>query len=278
MDGATAPRRGAAHGVHGLRGAHPPTAPAGPTEPEENTAMSNARSDRPRRPAPPGAAPQRPGWPEVIAGLAAGAAAVVSLVLIPSEPLGPVAFGLLVASWSGVTGLFGFAVAAALRIRSLTAFNIRRTTWRWMLLGALWGLIALLVKGAVILAVTTLTGYAEDPQGMYYDAAGGGAVAFVLTVLFLAVLTPIGEEFLFRGVVATSLYRYGPVIGALGSSAIFAVFHGVNIILPAAFVVGLIAAEVMRRSGSIWPAVAVHAVNNAALPLLVLFTGFSGPA
>ena len=37
-------------------------------------------------------------------------------------------------------------------------------------------------------------------------------------------------------------------------------------------------AQVMRRSGSIWPAVIVHAVNNAALPLLVLLTGTSGPA
>ncbi|NYI98379.1 hypothetical protein [Streptomonospora nanhaiensis] len=40
---------------------------------------------------------------------------------------------------------------------------------------------------------------------------------------------------------------------------------------------GVIACEVMRRSGSVWPAVAVRVVNNLALPLLVLFTGFTGP-
>ncbi|MEV4165826.1 hypothetical protein [Nonomuraea dietziae] len=37
----------------------------------------------------------------------------------------------------------------------------------------------------------------------------------------------------------------------------------------------------MRRSRSIWPAVAVHAVhavNNLALPTLVLLTGTTGPA
>ncbi|MGQ4271046.1 lysostaphin resistance A-like protein [Nocardiopsis changdeensis] len=241
--------------------------------------MSSTRSDHPGRSAPAaGAALRRPGWPEVIAGLAALTAAGVLLVFIPSEPLGPVAFGLVVAAWSGVAGLFGFAVAAALRIRSLAAFNVRRTTARWMLIGAAWGLAALLLKGGLILAITALTGYEENPQGMYYDAAGGGLPAFFLTVLFLAVLTPIGEEFLFRGVVTTALLRYGPVIGSLGGSAVFAVFHGVNIILPAAFVVGLVAAEVMRRSGSIWPAVAVHSVNNLALPLLVLLTGTAGPA
>ncbi|MFC7585063.1 CPBP family intramembrane glutamic endopeptidase [Nonomuraea antimicrobica] len=112
---------------------------------------------------------------------------------------------------------------------------------------------------------------------MYYDAAGGGLLPLILTILFLAVLTPIGEEFLFRGVLTNALLRYGPLVGVLGSSAVFALFHGVNIILPAAFVVGVVAAELMRRSGSIWPAVAVHAVNNLALPLLVLFTGATGP-
>jgi membrane protease YdiL (CAAX protease family) len=71
-------------------------------------------------------------------------------------------------------------------------------------------------------------------------------------VLFLSVLTPVGEEFLFRGVVANALLRYGPVVG-------------------------VIAAELMRRSGSVWPAVAVHVVNNLALPLYVLLTGATGP-
>jgi uncharacterized protein len=42
--------------------------------------------------------------------------------------------------------------------------------------------------------------------------------------------------------------------------------------------VGVIVAEVMRRSGSIWPPVIVDAVNNVGLALLVLLTGTTGPA
>ncbi|QVJ03189.1 CPBP family intramembrane metalloprotease [Nocardiopsis eucommiae] len=209
------------------------------------------------------------------------AISVAVLVLLgPVGPLDldPLVFGLLVSAWSGVGGLAGFGVAYAVRVRSLAVFGIRRTTWRWMLLGAGWGVVALVAKGLVILAITGLTGYDSNPQGVYFDTAASGAVGLVLTLLFLAVLTPIGEEFLFRGVVTNALLRYGPWIGVLGSSAIFAVFHGVNLILPAAFVVGVIAAEVMRRSGSVWPAVAVHSVNNLALPLLVLFTGASLPS
>jgi membrane protease YdiL (CAAX protease family) len=224
-------------------------------------------------------APARPGWPEVVVGLLAMAAAAAIAVLF--GPLGldlePVAFGLVVAAWSGLAGLVGFAAAVMVRIRSLGAFGVRRTTWRWMLVGVAAGVVAFALKGAVNSVIINLTGFDDNPQGMYYDAAGGGALAAVLTILFLAVLTPIGEEFLFRGVVANALLRYGPVIGVVVSSAVFAAAHGVNIAFPSAFVVGVVAAETMRRSGSVWPAVAVHCVNNLGLPLLVLFGG-TGPA
>ncbi|QBI56249.1 CPBP family intramembrane glutamic endopeptidase [Streptomonospora litoralis] len=225
------------------------------------------------------AAPVRPGWIEIAVGLLA---LVASTIVLPffgpwGLELNDVAYGLVVAAWSGIAGLVGFGAAALVRIRSLGAFGVKRTSWRWMLAGVAGGLVALAAKGAVILAITALTGFDSNPQGMYYDAAGGGVLPLILTFAFLAVLTPIGEEFLFRGVLANALLRYGPVVGVLSSSVVFGLFHGINIVLPAAIVVGIVAAELMRRSGSIWPAVVVHAVNNAALPLLVLVTGTGGP-
>ncbi|KIH98116.1 abortive infection protein [Streptomonospora alba] len=245
--------------------------------------MSTARpehSDRPHEPAAAGAAgPVRPGWPEVVVGLVALVAAVVVLPFF--GPLGleldDVTYGLVVAAWSGVAGLTGFAAAALVRIRSWGAFSVRRTTWRWMGIGVFGGLVALGANAALTYGITELTGFDANPQGMYYDAAGGGVLPMVLTFSFLSLLTPLGEEFLFRGVLANALLRYGPVVGVLGSSVVFALFHGINIVLPAALAVGVVAAELMRRSGSIWPAVAVHVVNNAALPLYVLLTG-PGPA
>ncbi|MFC3996123.1 type II CAAX prenyl endopeptidase Rce1 family protein [Nocardiopsis sediminis] len=238
----------------------------------------------PHPPAPTGTgSPARPGFIECLLGLIAMVAATAVLPFLGPFGLGldedPVVYGLLVAAWSGVVGLIGFAAAALIRIRSWGAFSVRRTTWRWMALGVLGGLVALVAKYVLVSAVTMFTDFGDtDPQGMYYDAAGGGALAGVLTLLFLAVLTPIGEEFLFRGVITNALLRHGPLIGVLGGSVIFALAHGINIILPVAILVGIIAAELMRRSGSIWPAVAVHAVNNAVLPLLVMVTGYSGPS
>ena len=95
----------------------------------------------------------------------------------------------------------------------------------------------------------------------------------LLATLHMGVLTPIGEEFLFRGVVTTALLRYGPFIGVVGSTVIFALLHGINMILPAALVAGLVTGEVFRRSGSIWPAVIVHVVFNLpTIPAMVLLS------
>ncbi|WP_017626514.1 CPBP family intramembrane glutamic endopeptidase [Nocardiopsis chromatogenes] len=237
--------------------------------------MSATGPDRLSSP-PDSAASVRPGWPEVAVGLLGLVVATSGLLLFGAKgplTLDPVAFGLVVAAWSGIAGLFGFGAAVVVRRRPLAAFGVRRTSWRWMLIGAAAGLLALGAKAAVSAAIASLTDFEDtNPQGMYFDAAGGGVLPLILTFLFLAILTPIGEEFLFRGVVTNALLRYGPLVGVLGGSAVFALFHGFNYILPAAFIVGVVAAEVMRRSGSIWPAVTVHAVNNTALPLVVLIT------
>ena len=57
----------------------------------------------------------------------------------------------------------------------------------------------------------------------------------------------------------------------VGSAFVFALFHGINPVFPAAIVGGLAAGELFRRSGSIWPAVTLHAVLNLpTIPMLVL--------
>jgi membrane protease YdiL (CAAX protease family) len=48
----------------------------------------------------------------------------------------------------------------------------------------------------------------------------------------------------------------------VGSTLIFALAHGINIVFPAAVVAGLATAEIYRCSGSVWTAVVVHVVFN----------------
>jgi uncharacterized protein len=73
---------------------------------------------------------------------------------------------------------------------------------------------------------------------------------------------PTRPGWLFRGVVATALMRYGTVVGVAGSAVIFAAVHGPDAVAVTAVLVGLINVVLLRRSGSIWPGVVAHAVNN----------------
>lgn len=215
---------------------------------------------------------RRPGWPEIIVGLIV--MAVVGYgggVLILVSGFDPVLVGLVFAAWSGIAALIAFGAAVGLRIRSWSAFGVRAVSWRWIAIGLGAGVFAFLAKGVAVMAYVQLTGDSTNPQTVYATGAGGGMGVLVLTMLLLGVLTPLGEEFLFRGVVTNALLRYGPFIGVVGSALIFALMHGINVVFPAAFVAGLVAGEVFRRSGSVWPAVMVHVVFNLpAVPALFL--------
>ncbi|WP_051571061.1 CPBP family intramembrane glutamic endopeptidase [Cryptosporangium arvum] len=217
----------------------------------------------------------RPGWTEIVVGLVVLAVLAYGFPILlqwvgADDAMGPIAFGVILAAVSGVAGLIAFAVAVRVRVRDRSVFGVRRTTGRWVLVGVAGGLVALVVSRAITYAVLMLFGPAENVQQSYADAAGGGVLAATLSVVFLAVLTPIGEEFLFRGIVTTALLRYGAAIGVVGSAAVFAVMHGLNIVFITAFVVGIVAAELRRRSGSIWPGVVVHVVNNLVAQLLLV--------
>ena len=213
----------------------------------------------------------RPGWPEIMIGLV-----VMAIVgygggsQLSRLGFDPVTYGLVFAALSGLACLAGFAAAASLRIRSPAAFGVRRTSARWLWIGAALGIAVFVVKGFATIAFVHIAGDMADVQQVYARGGSGGIMSIVLATFFMAVLTPIGEEFLFRGVVAKALLRYGPVVGVLGSTSIFALMHGINMAFPAAVVAGLATGEIFRRSGSIWPGVVVHVVCNLlTIPVMV---------
>ncbi|QOF29113.1 hypothetical protein E3G43_002667 [Mycobacteroides abscessus] len=78
------------------------------------------------------------------------------------------------------------------------------------------------------------------------------------------ILTPLGEEALFRGVLATFLFRWGSCVSVVFSAAVFAVAHGINGVMPLALMIGLANGVLLWCSGSIWPAVMVHLAYNSA--------------
>ncbi|MBG6064659.1 CPBP family intramembrane glutamic endopeptidase [Micromonospora ureilytica] len=216
-----------------------------------------------------------PGWPEIVVGLvvlvavAFGFPALLKATGV-AEHLSSLASGLILAALSGVAGLIAFFAANQVRIHDWSAFGVRRTSVRWLLIGVAGGIVAAIVWRLVAGIVLVLVGPTENIQEPYRDAAQGSVFLIVLSILFLAVLTPLGEEFLFRGVITTALLRYGALIGVIGSTLIFALAHWNLAISIIALVVGLIAAELRRRSGSVWPGFVVHLVNNLIGQLIIV--------
>ncbi|MGW6599452.1 CPBP family intramembrane glutamic endopeptidase [Streptomyces sp. NPDC055036] len=208
---------------------------------------------------------QRPGWPEICA-----AAVAYLLCYLIGPPIvsaltddAPVASGLSLAALSGIMGLLAFYAAFVMRFRSWSAFNVRAITTRWVLFSLGFGLLAFLLTRVLAIIFVTITGSTDgDPQGDYQAAANGGPLALTLQLLFIAVLTPLGEEFAFRGVISTALYRYGAWVSVIGSTVIFALAHGINLALIPAIVVGAISGILLVRTKSVWPGVLVHTVNN----------------
>ncbi len=210
-------------------------------------------------------APVRPGWPEIAVAAATFVATFAAIILImatvPEER--EVLAGLLLLGLSALLGLIPFAAACLVRIRDLAAFGLRRTSGRWLAIGAAVGFACFGLNIVVSAVYRAVSGDETNVQEGVQSTAGSSLLVLLAALLLGAVATPIGEELLWRGVLANALGRYGVWVAVPVSSALFAVAHGINHVLPVAFLIGVAAALMFRRTGSIWPAVMVHLVNNA---------------
>ncbi|MCA1694437.1 MAG: CPBP family intramembrane metalloprotease, partial [Actinobacteria bacterium] len=88
-----------------------------------------------------------------------------------------------------------------------------------------------------------------------------------------AIAAPFAEEFLFRGLLYRYLRSRRSVLAAiLISSLVFALAHFTPVLIPVLFVFGIAEALVAERYDSLYPAMALHALNNAALFIALFLT------
>ncbi|MEC0167258.1 CPBP family intramembrane glutamic endopeptidase [Paenibacillus graminis] len=205
----------------------------------------------------------RPGWPEILTALALYLIGIVMLGLWMSQITDEQAILRINIGGvgNGLVGLAALFAAYALRVRDLRAFGFRVAKRKWLLVGAALGVVAFggcfIIEGVYFHFITE-----PNNQADFQAAAKGGALSLFILLISGAILTPLGEEFVFRGVIANALNRYGAWAGVAGSAAIFGVVHGFNVILFDAFMVGILTGILFRKTGSIWPGVIVHIVYN----------------
>lgn len=87
----------------------------------------------------------------------------------------------------------------------------------------------------------------------------------------VAVVGPVAEEILFRGVTYGALRRrWGVRWAVVGSAALFAALHGDPIALVPIFVLGLLLAGLYERTGSLIPSMTVHIVHNSVMLMVAI--------
>ena len=126
------------------------------------------------------------------------------------------------------------------------------------------------VAGLVRLIVSALFSFVigKEPYVPELGASYSNAtIAIIVEIICTGILTALIEEFAFRGVLLTYLRKFGDVPAIVVSSLVFAVLHGNFVQIPYVFVLSSGLAFITIKTGSIYPAIFVHFVNNSIATL-----------
>lgn len=149
-----------------------------------------------------------------------------------------------------------------------------RVRWVDVPVGVLTGVgLQLVVLPALYWLLQLVTGPldVDGPAAELADRAGDPA-GWLVFALVVGVGAPIAEELFFRGLLRESLAsRWGPTVGVVVSSALFAATHFQVVQFVGLFVAGLVWALLAQRSGRLGPAVVSHMAFNLSTVAVLYF-------
>jgi membrane protease YdiL (CAAX protease family) len=176
----------------------------------------------------------------------------------------------LVLVLSQFVALFGLALwlARLMRLPLREAFSLRpAAAVHWTMVAA--AALPLQVAGGALQYAILRSLPPDSPVRRLMEETLNQFVAvetpFDLLMLFAAavVTAAICEEFLFRGLILGLLARRAGWVSAIvWSAALFAIYHLNPVVLLPVTLVGLYLGLLVWRSGSLYPAIAAHALNN----------------
>ena len=128
--------------------------------------------------------------------------------------------------------------------------------WIWITFGLT--LLALLVSTALEPIL-----HAGERQGLAPERWDDDrAAAFAVNALVVVLVVPFAEELFYRGLGVSALAFLGPWVAIGGTTAAFALAHGLLVGIPALGFFGLALAWVRWRTKSVWPGVVAHSLYN----------------
>jgi membrane protease YdiL (CAAX protease family) len=125
--------------------------------------------------------------------------------------------------------------------------------------------------GLVLAMQAVLPDRLQQPHALLNWFAEVSVVWQGLIFISAAVLAPLLEELLFRGLVQSMLRRYlGPWSAVLVASGLFALTHRELQNIPALFALGVVLGYNYERTGRLTPPIVIHALFNGMILLLAM--------
>jgi membrane protease YdiL (CAAX protease family) len=146
-------------------------------------------------------------------------------------------------------------------------FGLRPTPF-WSTVG--WAALGIVVF-FLLAAIYTALVQPDTEQTVTEDlGADEGTLGLIAAGFMVICVAPLAEEFFFRGFFYRALRsRYSVLVAALVDGLVFGVIHypgdgsGGLLILPPLAALGVMFCLVLERTGSLYPVIALHALNNA---------------
>jgi membrane protease YdiL (CAAX protease family) len=179
----------------------------------------------------------------------------------------PLVLGVLLLQTLAILGAIRFLVLRQYGLR-WADLGLRPTTPKWHRRGLALAVLLLpmvaLING--ILLPRVVGEEFHNPQ-LYAVAPSGFSWPAMLAMLVMAgFVAPFGEELAFRGLLFPWLRGHlGVAAAAVLSGLIFAVLHGVPILIPALTAIGIALALLYHRCGSLWPVILAHGAFNGIM-------------
>lgn len=127
--------------------------------------------------------------------------------------------------------------------------------------------IALTYVSNILLNYLGLEGKLISGIGLNYEEAGLDNILYIFMLVFVS---PILEEYAFRGVLLNSLSRYSNNFALYATSIIFALAHNNFAEMIPAFAMGVALGKTSLRYKSIQPTIVIHILFNAFLYCLFI--------
>ncbi|PIR21355.1 MAG: hypothetical protein COV45_01005 [Deltaproteobacteria bacterium CG11_big_fil_rev_8_21_14_0_20_47_16] len=141
-------------------------------------------------------------------------------------------------------------------------YTIPKQEWRWVLITTL--CVVLLSDMALAFTEQLLPIPSQIQETLNQLLVIHSASDFLKKLFLFCILPAITEEIYFRGFIQTSLaHRIGPFAAILISALLFALAHGNIWYLHLYFGLGCFLGWIYEKSGSLWPTIVAHFINNA---------------